>query len=191
VHTEWRSEVSPKHDFYMSLSMFQERSGDGGGPTFLSLAPSAAAGAGRGLDLVKWNASDTAGASAAVVAKLGNAHPPRAVGGGDLGYLHTAVLPAPAAAGGGGGGGGGAAAAAAVVGAAAGPTQPQSQPQPQPQPQPQTQTFGALVVVEGTAPAFDRWALALVDLSTGAAAVLPLLPRDSAGAWGASGLGLV
>ena len=57
----------------------------------------------------------------------------------------------------------------------------------------QGSTYAALVVHTEPGGKFqknDRWALAVVDLSTGKAATLPLLPKDIAGEWSAQGLGL-
>jgi len=53
-------------------------------------------------------------------------------------------------------------------------------------------SFAALVVEYSDAPfdMGDRWALAMVDLDSGKSSVLPLVPRDIAGTWGVSGLGL-
>eukprot|EP00037_Helgoeca_nana_P017254 m.163433 g.163433 ORF g.163433 m.163433 type:complete len:529 (-) comp23907_c0_seq1:223-1809(-) len=51
-------------------------------------------------------------------------------------------------------------------------------------------TFAALVVDEAVLPQGDRWALAIVDLVTGASKVMPLAPRDIAGTWSVSGLGM-
>lgn len=52
-------------------------------------------------------------------------------------------------------------------------------------------TYAAMVVVDGQlGPDSDEWALALVDLSTGSSTVLQLSPRNVAGTWSMSGLGL-
>lgn len=50
--------------------------------------------------------------------------------------------------------------------------------------------FGALVVEQAVVSEGDRWELAVVDLSTGASRVMPLEPRDIAGTWSVSGLGM-
>ena len=60
--------------------------------SFVSLAPDTST-KDRDLALIKWSLSNTTttGITTAntpvVVAKLGNAHPPRSIGGGDLGYI--------------------------------------------------------------------------------------------------------
>lgn len=143
VASNW-NEIAPLsgHDFYMSMCRLDDGS-------FVSLAPSTA-GATRELDLVKWSVpSSASNAAPVVVAKLGDAHPPRTIGGGDLGYMADAA---------------------------------------------KGTTYAALVVDDGTGGGpydkKDRWAISVVDLETGSAATLPLLPKDLAGEWSAAGLGL-
>ncbi len=73
--TLWKSELSKDHDYFMTLNRY--------GSSFISLAPSTSDSS-RNLDVVQWNLNETV---YQVVASLKNAHPPRVVGGGDLGYL--------------------------------------------------------------------------------------------------------
>ena len=52
-------------------------------------------------------------------------------------------------------------------------------------------TYAAMIVIAGAVgPSSDRWGLAVVDVTTGNATVVPLEPRDVAGTWSMSGLGL-
>lgn len=82
-HATWVDDVSPHHDNYMSLDVYP----NGTGFSFVSLAPTTDDRQ-RGLDLVKWSGD---GSDMSVVAVLGNAHPPRVMKLGDLGYLATHV----------------------------------------------------------------------------------------------------
>jgi hypothetical protein len=88
--TVWNGNLQPptKHDFYMSLHRYSGSIASGA-TEFLSLSPSTAS-AKRGLDLVQWSLPDTnhnGAGNASVLASFGDAHPPRGIGGGDLGYV--------------------------------------------------------------------------------------------------------
>jgi hypothetical protein len=140
------------HDFYMSMDRY------GSAGEFLSLAPSTQSKT-RDLDLVRWtaatatavadDANNGGSANATVVAKLGNAHPPRSIGGGDLGYMATFS---------------------------------------------HGDTFVALVEAQdatgGPFDKKDRWALAVVDVPSGQGGTMPLTPKDVAGEWSVSGIGI-
>lgn len=76
--TTWKSELSKDHDFFMSLNRY-----DRNGSSFISLAPNKDSSS-RSLDVVQWNLDESI---YKVVGSLKNAHPPRVMGGGDLGYL--------------------------------------------------------------------------------------------------------
>lgn len=77
--TSWKSEVTKGHDYFMTLDVH--------GNNFLSLAPNASD-PNLGLDLIEWSLDESV---YNVVASLGNAHPPRTLDGGNLGYLATDV----------------------------------------------------------------------------------------------------
>ena len=83
-----------------------------------------------------------------MVAKLGDAHPPRVNQLGDLGYMATDYKAS-------------------------------------------TGRYAALVVKWGAKQIEDRWELAVVDAKASAGKLVPLLPRDLAGAWSVEGFGLV
>lgn len=75
--TQWIDELSPGHDYYMTATRVR------GSDAILSLAPTTSSA--HGLDVVRWSVSNTSAFD--VLATLGNAHPPRTISGGVLGYL--------------------------------------------------------------------------------------------------------
>ena len=100
VTSVWNTAVTAAagHEFYMSMNRIDvnatSTAAAAATESFVSLAPSTGA-KDRSLDLIRWElpSSPISAASAAttaapvVVAKLGDAHPPRSIGGGDLGYM--------------------------------------------------------------------------------------------------------
>jgi hypothetical protein len=91
ANATWLSEVSPLHDFYMTLDRVAKSNQTGqyvDANMFVSLAPRESAT--HKLDLVQWTPED-GGKSATVIAKLDNAHVPSVMKLGDLGYLASAV----------------------------------------------------------------------------------------------------
>jgi hypothetical protein len=90
--TVWNSKPQPpaEHDYFMSLHRYAGSIATGA-TEFLSLAPSTKTKQ-RGLDLIKCTLPDgkwrsNSAANASVIADFGDAHPPRGIGGGDLGYI--------------------------------------------------------------------------------------------------------
>jgi hypothetical protein len=67
------------------MSMHRYQNSTGGRWGFLSLAPSLAVGKKKGLDLVGWSLDEAV--EYRTIASFGNAHPPRTLDGGTLGFL--------------------------------------------------------------------------------------------------------
>lgn len=91
---QWLSEISPLHDYYMTLNRLPGSNNTKFGTAtdeFVSLAPrKGIASQNHDLDLVRWNADD-GGKSAKIIAQLNNAHVPAVMRLGTLGYLASAV----------------------------------------------------------------------------------------------------
>lgn len=80
ANATWLSEISPLHDYYMTLDRApakQQQVQGSDADVFISLAPRK--GLGHDLDVVQWNAED-GGQSAKVIAQLSNAHVPSVTG---------------------------------------------------------------------------------------------------------------
>jgi len=76
ANATWLSEISPLHDYYMTLNRApatSQASQASDSDVFISLAPRE--GLGHNLDVVQWNADD-GGKSAKIIAQLSNAHVP-------------------------------------------------------------------------------------------------------------------
>ena len=83
ANATWLSEISPLHDYYMTLNRAPAKQG-GDADVFISLAPRK--GVGHDLDVVQWNAED-GGQSAKVIAQLSNAHVPSVTGLGKCPFI--------------------------------------------------------------------------------------------------------